>query len=245
MINGNIIVAISLIAFISIILAVALKNEEIDPIMDHSGFVIVNDIIPDIITELRYYSTFNFVGEKIDGYEDPVALLTKEAAKALKNVSDYFDRVEEMRIKIWDTYRPQRAVDHFLRWGKNESDDKMKKYFYPKKSKKQVFEEGYVAEHSGHTHGSTIDLTLIHKINGSDVDFGSSFDYFGELANTNYSDIAQFQKDNRQLLKRIMEENGFINLPEEWWHYTLKNEPYPKTFFNFPINSNLIRQGKK
>ena len=151
----------------------------------------------------------------------------------------------EYRIKIWDSYRPQRAVDHFMRWGKNESDAKMKKYFYPDLTKKEVFEKGYVLTRSGHSRGSTLDITLIHKENGTDVDFGSCFDYFGDKAHYNYTEISPEQKKNRELLKKIMEENDFIALPEEWWHFTLKNEPYPNTYFNFPVNSTLIRRGIK
>ena len=151
----------------------------------------------------------------------------------------------EYRIKIWDSYRPQRAVDHFMRWGKNESDDKMKKYFYPDLTKKEVFEGGYVATQSGHSRGSTLDITLLHKINGTDVDFGSGFDYFGELAHFNYTGVTEEQKNNRKLLNKIMVESGFEALPEEWWHFTLKNEPYPKTYFNFPVNSTLLRIGIK
>ena len=238
-------IALFVIVLIIIILVITLrKGPDIAPEMDYSGFVIVNDIIPDIVTELRYYSSFNFVGAHVDGYEEPVALLTKEAAEKLKNASDQFDSLE-YRIKIWDSYRPQRAVDHFMRWGKNESDDKMKRYFYPNLTKKEVFEKEYVATKSGHSRGSTLDITLLHKDNGTDVDFGSGFDYFGEKANFNYTGASPEQKRNRELLKRIMEENGFNALPEEWWHFSLKNEPYPKTYFNFPVNATLIRIGIK
>ena len=239
------IMAVFIIILVLIILIVTLKKDpEIAPDMDYSDFVIINDIIPDIITELRYYSSFNFVGEHIDGYEEPVALLTKEAAEKLKKASDKLDSME-YRIKIWDSYRPQRAVDHFMRWGKNESDAKMKKYFYPGLTKKEVFEKGYVSTRSGHSRGSTLDITLIYKENGTDVDFGSCFDYFGDKAHYNYTEISPEQKKNRELLKKIMEENDFIALPEEWWHFTLKNEPYPNTYFNFPVNSTLIRRGIK
>ena len=110
-------------------------------------------------------------------------------------------------------------------------------------SKKEVFEEGFVADKSGHSRGSTIDLTLVHKINGTDVDFGTSFDFFGEKAHTDFDNITDYQKNNRQYLKRVMEDNGFINIPEEWWHFTLANEPFPNIYFNFPVNATLIRQG--
>lgn len=236
------IVAIFLIALIIIILVVTLEDEATPKELDHSRFVIVNDIIPDIITELRYYSSFNFVGEHIDGYEEPVALLTKDAAEKLLNVSNYFDKLG-YRIKIWDSYRPKSAVDHFVRWSKNETDDKMKKYFYPDLTKKEVFEKGFVSDHSEHSKGSTVDLTLINQTTGTDVDFGSCFDFFGEISHTNYSKIDIEKQNMRKFLKNVMEENDFENIPEEWWHFTLKNQPFPDTMFNFPVNATLIRQG--
>lgn len=236
------IIGIFLIALIIIIVVVALDDEKTPEDMDHSNFVIINDIVPDIITELRYYSTFNFVGAHIDGYEEPVAILTKEAANKLKNVSDYFVREKKLRIKIWDSYRPQKAVDHFLRWSKDENDATMKEFFYPHLTKKEVFEQGFVATKSSHSRGSTVDLTLFDQKTGTDVDFGSCFDFFGKISWTNYTDISLDQINNRIMLKTIMEENGFKNLEEEWWHYTLKNEPYPNTYFNFPINGTIIKQ---
>ena len=245
--KSKIIISLSLVGFfiialIVVILIVTLETEEIPKDMDHSRFVIINDLIPDIITELRYYSSFNFVGAHIDGYQEPVALLTKEAAERLKNASDFFD-TKGFRIKIWDSYRPQSAVDHFVRWKNDLNDVKMKEYFFPDLTKKEVFEQGFIAEKSGHSRGSTIDLTLIYKQNGTDVDFGTSFDFFGIKAHTNYTQITDQQKYYRSFLKTVMEENGFINLPEEWWHYSLDKEPFPDTYFNFPVNSTLIRRG--
>lgn len=236
------IVAIFLIALIIIILVVTLEEETKDPTLDCSGFVIVNDVIPDIITELRYYSTFNFVGKKISGYEEPVALLTKEAAQNLKNVSDFFVGLG-YRIKIWDSYRPQKAVDDFMKWAEND-DQSMKPYFYPDiEKKKENLVPMYIADRSGHTHGSTVDITLVHMINGTDVDFGTPFDHFGVKSNTNYTEgLTEEQINYRKLLNDTMYENNFINLDTEWWHYTLKNQPYPNTFFNFPVNGTLIRQ---
>ena len=240
------IVAVFLITLIIIILVVTLQgDEEPSPEMDYSDFVIINDLIPEIITELRYYSSFNFVGEHIDGYEEPVALLTKEAAEKLKNASKYFNENENMTIKIWDSYRPQRAVDHFMRWATDESEVKMKSYFYPNLTKKEIFDKEFVAKKSGHSRGSTLDITLVYKINGTNADFGTGFDYFGDKAFYNTTEITESQNNTRKLLKTVMEENGFRCLPEEWWHFTLNNEPFPKTYFNFPVNATLIRQGKK
>lgn len=235
------IVAIFLIALIIIILVVTLEEDEKDRTLDPTDFTIINDIVPDIITELRYFSTYNFVGDKIDGYEEPIAILTKVAAEHLKNASDDFDR-QGYRIKIWDSYRPQRAVSHFMRWIKDESDIRMKKYFYPNEDKSNLVPKGYIAERSGHSHGSTLDMTLIYKDNATEVDFGTGFDYFGEQANTNHTEgLTPEQIKNRHILNDTMSKYGFVNLYTEWWHYTLKNEPFPQIYFDFPVNGTIIR----
>jgi D-alanyl-D-alanine dipeptidase len=236
------IVAIFLIALIVIILVVTLEDEKIPEDMDHSDFVIVNDVIPDVLLELRYFTSFNFVGARIDGYEEPVALLTKEAAEGLKKASERF-KERDLIIKIWDSYRPKSAVDHFVRWSKDFNDYKMKDYFFPDLTKKEVFDQGFVATKSGHSRGSTLDMTLVYKKNGTELDFGTGFDFFGNRSNTNSTLVTEEQYSNRIYLKEIMEESGFENLPEEWWHYTLKNEPFPNTYFNFPVNATLIKQG--
>lgn len=199
---------------------------------DSSGFVTVSKIVPDVILEIRYYSTYNFVGERIDGYEAPVALATKEAASALKKASDYLSE-KGYRIKIYDAYRPQRGVDHFKRWAKDLNDTLMKPYFYPYKDKSVLFKEGYIASFSGHSRGSTFDLTLFDMKSGKEVDMGGTFDYFGELSHPDYNGITPEQKKNRMFLKETMEKFGFRNYPNEWWHFTLRNEPYPNTYFTF------------
>ena len=236
------IVAIFLIALIVIILVVTLEDEKIPEDMDHSNFVIVNDVIPDVLLELRYFTSFNFVGARIDGYEEPVALLTKEAAEGLKKASERF-KERDLIIKIWDSYRPKSAVDHFVRWSKDFNDYKMKDYFFPDLTKEEVFAQGFVATKSGHSRGSTLDMTLVYKKNGTELDFGTGFDFFGNRSNTNSTLVTEEQHLNRIYLKEVMEESGFENLPEEWWHYTLKNEPFPNTYFNFPVNATLIKQG--
>lgn len=202
--------------------------------MESSGFVNVSDIVPDVILEIRYYSTFNFIGDRIDGYEQPVALLTKEAAVALKKASDEFIR-EGYRLKIYDAYRPQRAVDHFVRWAEDISDIRMKEIFYPDVSKKDLFSLGFIAKHSGHSRGSTVDLALFDMSKGRETDMGGYFDYFGEISHSDYEKISKEQQRNRKLLKEIMMKNGFLPLKEEWWHFTLKDEPYPDTYFDFPV----------
>ena len=201
-----------------------------------SDFVVLNDYIPDMKFEIRYYSDYNFVGERIDGYEAPLAFLTQEAADALREVNDELAEMN-LTLKIYDAYRPQRAVNHFVKWSKNLRDTKMKKYFYPEKNKRVLFREGYIARRSGHSRGSTVDLTLYDLSNDVDVDMGGTFDYFGERSHTDYKRITKTQHDNRMLLKDIMLRHGFKSIRTEWWHFTLKDEPYPNTYFDFPIES--------
>ena len=203
---------------------------------EEQGFVLITDVIPEAILEVRYYSTFNFVGERIDAYEAPVAYLTVEAAAALKGVSD--DLMEQgYRIKIYDAYRPQTAVDHFKAWAEDLDATEMKPYFYPEVNKSELFDKGYIAAKSGHSRGSTVDLTIVDMMTGCEVDMGGGFDYFGELSHPDYTEtLTQEQIDNRMILREAMVNNGFRPLPEEWWHFTLENEPYPETYFDFPVD---------
>ena len=201
---------------------------------DASDFVLLSEAVPDAILEIRYYSTYNFVGDRIDGYEEPVALLTKEAASALQQVSD--DLVKQgYRLKIFDAYRPQKAVSHFMRWALDFGDTRMKEYFYPELEKDQLFPQGYIAEHSGHSRGSTVDLTLFDMAAEKEVDMGGTFDYFGELSHPDYQDITEEQYANRMILREAMLARGFKPLVEEWWHFTLADEPFPDTYFTFPV----------
>ena len=203
---------------------------------DPAGFVLLSDIVPDIIQEIRYYSTYNFVGDRIDGYDQPCALMTIEAAKALKEVSDDVKK-QGYRLKIYDAYRPQKAVNHFMRWAKDIKDTRMKQYFYPKVDKTRLFDEGYIAEKSGHSRGSTADLTLFDMKTGKELDMGGTFDYFGELSHPDYKgNLTKQQLKNRQILRDAMMRHGFKPLDTEWWHFTLKNEPYPDMYFTFTVN---------
>lgn len=197
-------------------------------------FVILADAVPDIIQEIRYYSTYNFVGERIDGYEEPVAIMTKEAAKALKEVSDDV-KTQGYRLKVYDSYRPQCAVNHFIRWAKEVSDTLMKPYFYPLVDKSRLFELDYICAKSGHSRGSTVDLTLFDMTTEKEVDMGGTFDYFGELSHPDYKNITPEQYRNRMILREAMMKHGFNPFETEWWHFTLKDEPYPDTYFNFPV----------
>ena len=201
---------------------------------DSSDFVLLSEAVPDAILEIRYYSTYNFVGDRINGYEAPVAYLTKAAAKALREVSDELVS-KGYRLKIYDAYRPQRAVNHFEEWAKDLEDTRMKKYFYPELNKDVLFDQGYIAHRSGHSRGSTVDLTLFDMTTEKEADMGGTFDYFGELSHPDYKDITEAQYQNRMLLREVMVKHGFKPLAEEWWHFTLKDEPYPNTYFTFPV----------
>ena len=211
------------------------QEAKIAPEYDNSDFVRVTDVIPDAILEIRYYSTYNFVGERIDGYELPIALMTREAADSLKAVNDEL-KAHGYRIKIWDAYRPQRAVNHFIRWAENISDTAMKAVFYPMVDKSVLFERGYIYARSSHSRGSTVDLTLLDAATGRELDMGSPFDWFGEESHPDYPCPLYRQSDNRKILHNAMVRHGFEGIDSEWWHFTLRNEPYPDTYFDFPIN---------
>ena len=202
------------------------------------GFVMLADAVPDAILEPRYYSTYNFIGDRIDGYEEPCAILSKEAAAALKEASDEAVR-RGYRLKIYDAYRPQRAVAHFMRWAKDTSDTRMKQYFYPDLDKSVLFAQGYIAERSGHSRGSTVDLTLFDMKSGKELDMGGTFDWFGKESHPDWRGVTDKQFANRMILREIMTAHGFKPIDEEWWHFTLKDEPYPETYFDFPVAGTL------
>ncbi len=197
-------------------------------------FVSVTDVVPDVILEIRYFGTYNFVGERIDGYKAPTALLTKRAAEALKAVSDDV-MAQGYRLKIYDAYRPQCAVDHFVRWAANVSDTRMKNYFYPNLDKSVLFEQEYIMEKSGHTRGSTVDLTLFDMKTEKELDMGGTFDWFGIESHPDYKEITPEQYANRMILREAMLRHGFKPLETEWWHFTLSDEPFPDRYFNFPV----------
>ncbi len=216
-------------------------NHKNVPEMDPSGFVLLADHIPQIVQEIRYYSTYNFIGDRIDGYEEPCALLTKEAARALKAVSGEMI-VQGYRLKIFDAYRPSCAVRHFVLWGIEDQDIRMKPYFYPELQKQELFAKGYIAKMSGHSRGSTVDLTLLDMSTGKELDMGGPFDFFGEVSHPDYRGITDEQYENRMLLRRAMIRAGFRPIDCEWWHFTLEDEPYPDTYFEFPVSSEYLRK---
>ena len=217
-----------------------------------SGFVTLTDAVPDAILEIRYFGTYNFVGDRIDGYLEPTALLTKEAATALKAVSD--DVISQgYRLKVYDAYRPQMGVDHFVRWAADVTDTRMKEFFYPDLDKSVLFEQDYIMAKSGHTRGSTVDLTLFDMSTEKELDMGGTFDWFGHESHPDFCGnpetgeydaaaaaadprgITEQQFRNRMILRAAMLRHGFKPLDSEWWHFTLKAEPYPDTYFTFPV----------
>ncbi|MBQ6543461.1 MAG: M15 family metallopeptidase [Clostridia bacterium] len=210
-------------------------------ISDPSGFTVLADFVPGIIQEIRYYSSYNFIGERIDGYEEPCALLTKEAARALKSVANEMN-VRGYRLKVFDAYRPATAVKHFVLWGIEDTDIRMKQYFYPDLEKQELFIKGYIAKQSSHSRGSTVDLTLLDMASGKEVDMGSPFDFFGEISHPDYRGITDEQYQNRMELRNCMIRNGFEPIDCEWWHFTLKGEPYPDTYFDFPVSSGYLKK---
>ncbi len=205
-----------------------------DP-MDTSGFVVLTDMIPEAMLDIRYYSTYNFIGERVRGYEEPVALVTGKAARALKEVSDELTQIG-YRLKIFDAYRPQMAVDHFNEWLQNLEDTRMKQYLYPELDKSVLYEEGYFGRKSGHSRGSVVDLTLFDMRTGADVDMGGTFDYFGPISNPDCVEgLTEQQIANRKLLQEAMMRHGFEPLDTEWWHFRLMEEPFKNTYFQFPV----------
>lgn len=212
-----------------------------DYTMDPSGFALLSDYVPQALQEIRYFSTYNFVGERIDGYEEPCAIITPEAARALKGASNEFN-VLGYRIKVFDAYRPASAVRHFVYWALEDDDVRMKPYFYPDIDKTDTIRQGYIAKQSSHSRGSTVDLTLLEMKTGKEVDMGTPFDFFGELSHPSNKNTTEEQYENRMLLQRVMMRHGFLPYDCEWWHFTLEREPYPDTYFEFPVSSAYLKR---
>lgn len=240
------------IIFLTLLLTIHLYSQNIP-----KGFVEIRQVIPDIVLDLRYHTNHNFVGVPIDGYQSDKCYITKAAADSLAKVQSEL-RKFNLSLKIYDAYRPQRAVDHFVRWAKDLSDTLTKLEFYPTADKNKLFIDGYIAEKSGHSRGSTVDLTIVpiplpeqpqfnvndqcecykpveERFKDNSLDMGTGFDCFSELSHTENPNLTPQQRANRLLLKLLMEKYGFKNLAEEWWHYTLRNEPYPSIYFDFVI----------
>lgn len=229
-----------------------------DDVKAPAGFVALGSVDHTIIQEIRYATPHNFVGAPVDGYVQPMCILTRPAALALHKVQHELLRTG-YSLKVYDCYRPQRAVDDFVRWAEDLGDQKMKGEFYPDENKADLFTDGYIAAKSGHSRGSTMDLTIVKlpaaktrpyvpgeplapcygaqdaRFPDNSIDMGTGYDCFDTLANTLDPRITGVQLSHRLTLKKAMEAAGFTNLPVEWWHYTLNNEPYPSTYFDFPI----------
>lgn len=221
-------------------------------------FVALRTVDPTIIEEMRYPTGHNFVGEPVDGYRQPLCIVTRPAAQALRRAQRKLLR-QGYSLKVYDCYRPQRAVDHFVRWAKDLADEAMKREFYPQVDKSRLFADGYIAEKSGHSRGSTVDLTVVklpalptrphvpgeplvpcfapksQRFPDNSVDMGTGFDCFDTLSHTVDPRIQGEQRANRQLLNGTLSGEGFVNLPEEWWHFTYRPEPFPDTYFDFPV----------
>jgi len=222
------------------------------------GFLYLDEVDVSIIQEMRYVGNHNFIGKPIPGYHVPRCILTIESAEGLAKVQAELKQYS-MSLKVYDCYRPQRAVDSFVIWAKDIRDTKMKKEFYPRVDKTNLFKDGYIAEKSGHSRGSTMDLTIVplpvprqakyndgehlmecflpvdRRFEDNGIDFGTGFDCFDPLAHTANPEVGAVQKRNRLMLKSIMEKNGFKNLEEEWWHYTFKKEAFPDQYFDFEV----------
>ena len=198
-----------------------------------SSFVDAATVVPGLVVEMRYAGSHNFTGRPVDGYQAPHCLLTREAAAALAEVArDIAPR--GLVIKVFDCYRPVRAVANFVRWARDINDQKMKAEFYPNVDKRTLFRDGYIASHSGHSRGSTMDLTLA-KTDGTALDMGTPFDFFSPKSWTADPTITPAQHANRVLLADAMRRRGFRGYDKEWWHFTLRGEPFPTTFFDFPV----------
>jgi D-alanyl-D-alanine dipeptidase len=198
------------------------------------SFVNASDIVPGLIIDMRYFSARNFVGKPIDGYEKPVCYLTRQAAQALSKAVNAA-ALQGYSLKVFDCYRPARAVVHFVRWALDLEDTAMKAEFYPSVEKKYLFRDGYIASRSGHSRGSTIDVTLVQKSDGQEIDMGTSYDFFSTLSWPSGRRVSATSQKNRQLLGELMQRNGFDGYDKEWWHFTLRHEPFPDTYFDFIV----------
>jgi len=220
------------------------ERSNIDPNIRPDQFVVLSEHIPGIQLDLKYAGSDNFTGDIVDGYKNGQCLITRPAADALKKVQSELAEMG-LSLLVFDAYRPQHAVECFVEWAKSpETNDKIKQQFFPQLNKTELFPKGYIADKSGHSRGSTVDLSICSvRKNGKikALNMGTPFDFFGEEAGIRYQNIPPQQRANRLLLKQLMEKHGFRNYPVEWWHFTLNNEPYPDTYFNFPITKPQAR----
>jgi D-alanyl-D-alanine dipeptidase len=199
-----------------------------------SSFVDVATVVPGLVVDMRYAGTHNFVGARIDGYEAPVCLLTRPAAQALAQVQRDL-AARGFGLKVFDCYRPVRAVQHFVRWARETRDTRAKAEFYPDVDKRRLFALGYIASQSGHSRGSTVDLGLVHLTDGREPDMGTPFDTFSPRSWPGNDEVSAEARRNRALLAAAMRRRGFRPYDREWWHFTLRGEPYPTSYFDFAV----------
>lgn len=207
------------------------------------GFVDVSNELPDVILDLRYFTNCNFIGERVTGYDEPIAILTRAAADALARVCRELAPLG-YRVKIFDAYRPQRAVDMFKAWSLDASDTRMKSIFYPNVDKSEIISRGYIAERSSHSRCSTVDVTIAYADSGEDADMGSAFDHFDVRSHSDFDGLNSEQARSRKILRDAMTGNGFGTISSEWWHFTLIDEPYPDTYFDVPLTSDALEHLK-
>ena len=199
------------------------------------GFVYLSHACPTIVQDIKYATDDNFTGAIVQGYEAPVAILTKEAAEVLNGIQQELG-TKDLNLLIWDAYRPTQAVDYFLSWEKVPDNQSIKAKYYPDYKKAELFKIGFIAPgHSSHSRGSTVDLTIVDKNTNVALDMGTDFDFFGKKSYTSSVEISKQAMRNRIFLKNIMEKYGFKGISQEWWHYTLKTEPFPDKYFNFTV----------
>ena len=223
---------IALCALSLLLLGCASLSEPTDN--GRQNFVYVHDLIPDVVLDVRYFSDDNFVGARVDGYREPVVLISKTAGQALSNVQASL-REQGLGLKIFDGYRPQKAVDHFVRWAADPADTLTKTKYYPALPKNQLFDLGYISAKSGHTRGSTLDLTIVNLESGEELDMGSGWDFFGDISHHDSPLVDAHATANRDLLRDLMIKHGFRPARTEWWHYSLVDEPFPDTYFDFDV----------
>ncbi|MFE2167365.1 M15 family metallopeptidase [Streptomyces sp. NPDC059447] len=207
------------------------------------GFVALREVDPTVRQDMRYAGARNFTGAVVDGYEEPVCLLARPAAEALRRAQRGLLR-RGYSLRVYDCYRPQRAVDQFVRWAREAdgpADRERKAEFYPRVERDRLIPEGYIAEKSGHSRGSTVDVTLQGLASGRELDMGTAFDFFDPLSHTDAPGVTDAARANRRLLERVLAEEGFVNLPEEWWHFTYRPEAYPDAYFDFPVAVASVR----
>ncbi|MFT6959482.1 MAG: D-alanyl-D-alanine dipeptidase [Polaribacter sp.] len=220
----------NIIFFLTLLCTLIFSGQELP-----QGFAYLENIAPSIKIELRYLSDNNFIGKPIEGYKSNCLIVSLETADLLKKIQQEALK-KGFTLKIFDAYRPQQAVDQFVKWAKILNDTLMKRHYYPAVAKSELLKQGYIASKSGHSRGSTVDITLINTKTEKELDMGSAYDFFGIQSHPFFKGISKKQKENRMLLRTMMVDNGFQPYANEWWHFTLKKEPFPKTYFNFCIN---------